>query len=90
MQRTARPRFKHKHFILDEAKIKQAQKLLGTTTETETIDKALDQILIRERPETAAAKGIRERALAVVGQFRSGHSDVSVDHDRYLAEDQTR
>jgi hypothetical protein len=27
-----------------------------------------------------------ERALRVVGKFRSGKSDVSTDHDRYLAE----
>jgi hypothetical protein len=27
-----------------------------------------------------------ERALRVVGKFRSGKSDVSTDHDRYLAD----
>lgn len=29
---------------------------------------------------------IRERALAAIGAFASGHSDIAVDHDRYLAE----
>lgn len=27
------------------------------------------------------------RALAVAGKFRSGKKDISVEHDRYLAED---
>ena len=30
---------------------------------------------------------LRQRALAVAGQFRSGRSDISAEHDRYLAED---
>ncbi len=29
----------------------------------------------------------RRRALAVIGRFHGGPSDVSVNHDRYLAED---
>jgi len=32
----------HKHFQLDAVKIKRAQKALGTSTETETIERALD------------------------------------------------
>jgi len=28
----------------------------------------------------------RQRAIAAVGRFHSGHSDVSAEHDRYLAE----
>ena len=28
----------------------------------------------------------RQRAIAMVGQFRSGLSDVSSEHDRYLVE----
>jgi hypothetical protein len=28
-----------------------------------------------------------ERALAVVGRFRSGRRDIGRNHDRYLAED---
>lgn len=27
-----------------------------------------------------------ERALRAIGRFSSGHTDVSADHDRYLAE----
>jgi hypothetical protein len=38
-----------------------------------------------------AASGIdlrqrKQRALAVAGRFHSGHSDLSVEHDRHLAE----
>ena len=41
----ARARIAHKHFRLDHAKIKRAQKLLGATTETETIERALDEVI---------------------------------------------
>lgn len=30
---------------------------------------------------------LRERALRVAGRFSSGRSDISAEHDRYLAED---
>ena len=47
--------------------------------------------LIREAvDELLARPGGREerirRALAAVGTFRSGTRDISVDHDKYLAE----
>jgi len=42
---TARNRVAHKHFRLDTAKIKRAQRLLRTGTETETIDRALDEVI---------------------------------------------
>ena len=45
---------KHKHDVLDETKIKRAQKLLGTATETETIERALDEVITEiERNRTA-------------------------------------
>lgn len=50
----ARKNGKHKHFLLDQDKIRQAQKLLGTKTETETIERALDE-LIAERERIKAA-----------------------------------
>jgi predicted DNA-binding protein len=47
--------------------------------------------LIREAVEKAVAvddgPARRQRALAAVGRFRSGRSDVSAEHDRYLADD---
>ena len=45
---------KHKHYALDEAKIKRAQKLLGKKTETETIERALEEAISeRERQHRA-------------------------------------
>ena len=39
----------HKHFQLDAAKIKRAQKALGAKTETETIERALDLVIAEHR-----------------------------------------
>ena len=36
---------KHKHFILNQAKLNLARKILGAKTETETIELALDSII---------------------------------------------
>jgi hypothetical protein len=38
-------RIAHKHFRLDTTKIKRAQRLLRAATETETIDRALDEVI---------------------------------------------
>ena len=42
---TSRNRITHKHFRLDAAKIKRVQKVLGASTETEAIDRALDLVI---------------------------------------------
>ena len=45
----------HKHFRLDAAKLKRAQKLLDAPTETETIERAIDlAILEHERNRIAS------------------------------------
>ena len=36
---------KNKHLILDQVKLKKAQKVLGARTETETIERALEQVI---------------------------------------------
>jgi hypothetical protein len=36
---------KNKHLILDQGKLKKAQKVLGAKTETETIERALEQVI---------------------------------------------
>ena len=38
----------HKHLKLDQAKIDKARRLLGLTTEQETLDRALDLIIAEE------------------------------------------
>ncbi len=58
---TARNRV-HKHFQLDTAKIKRAQKALRAKTETETIDRALD-LAIAELESNRLAIESNERFL---------------------------
>lgn len=36
---------RNKHIILDQAKLKKAQKVLGAKTETEAIERALDSVI---------------------------------------------
>lgn len=45
---------RHKHYVLDEAKILRAQQLLGTKTETETIERALDEVITERERQRAA------------------------------------
>ena len=56
---TARTR-SHKHFQLDSAKIKRAQKTLRAKTETETIERALD-LAIAEHESNQLALEAHER-----------------------------
>ena len=66
---TTRVRIAHKHFRLDTAKIRRAQRVLRTGTETETIERALDEViaehernrLTREANEHFARSGIEIR-----------------------------
>jgi hypothetical protein len=58
----AKSKSRHKHYVLDEAKIRRAQKLLGTKTETETIERALEEV-ITERERVRAAWRAHERFL---------------------------
>jgi hypothetical protein len=57
---TARSRIAHKHFRLDAAKIKRAQKLLSTGTETEAIERALD-VVIAEHERNRLTREANER-----------------------------
>jgi hypothetical protein len=52
---TGKSRITHKHFRLDSLKLKRAQKVLATKTETETVERALDlAILEHERNRLTA------------------------------------
>ncbi|PYV18349.1 MAG: hypothetical protein DMG21_05205 [Acidobacteria bacterium] len=55
-----RSRIAHKHFRLDVAKIKHAQRLLKTGTETETLDRALD-VAIAEYERNRLTREANER-----------------------------
>jgi hypothetical protein len=52
-------RIAHKHFRLNAAKIKRAQRLMKTGTETETIERALDAV-ITEHERSQAAREANE------------------------------
>lgn len=46
----------HKHFRLDVAKIRRAQKLLRVSTETEAIERALDMVISEHQRNRLAAE----------------------------------
>lgn len=60
--RTAASKRKHKHFQLDSAKIKRAQRALQAKTETETIEQALD-LAIAEHERNRLVREANERFI---------------------------
>ncbi len=50
----------HKHFRLDNAKLKRAQKVLETATETETVERALDLAILEHERSRIAAEANRQ------------------------------
>jgi hypothetical protein len=57
---TATNRIAHKHFRLDAAKVKRAQRLLRTGTEMQAIDRALD-LVIAEHERNRLTREANER-----------------------------
>ena len=57
---TAKSHIAHKHFRLDSVKLKKAQKALGTPTETETVERALDLAISEYERNQLTAKATRE------------------------------
>jgi Arc/MetJ family transcription regulator len=53
----------HKHFRLDAAKIRRAQRVLRVDTETEAIERALDLLLSEHKRNRMAARA-NERFVA--------------------------
>jgi hypothetical protein len=53
---------RNKHLILDQAKLKRAQKVLGAKTETEAIERALDSV-IDEDERNRRARTAHDRFL---------------------------
>ncbi len=62
-----KPNLKRKNYYLDERKIRRAQSILGTKTETEAVDAALNLIVFRrdilKSLEKVAGKGGVERVF---------------------------
>lgn len=58
---------KRKNYYLDERKIRRAKAILGTRTETETVDAALDLVVFRKEIltslEMVAGKGGVEKVV---------------------------
>ena len=53
---------RNKHFVLNQAKLKKAQKVLGARTETEAVERALDQV-ISENERNRRAWAVTEKLL---------------------------
>jgi hypothetical protein len=65
---TAKKNAAHKHFRLDSAKIRRAQKVLKARTETEAIDRALDTVIAeheRNRLVIAANERFIESGITI-------------------------
>ena len=57
---------KNKHFILDQARLKRAQKVLGARTETETIETALERVISEDEINRLAWKAHDEFLEAAI------------------------
>jgi len=53
-------------------------------SKADLVRRAVD-LLLAERVAMPTVEEQRKRALEAIGAFHSGHSDIAVDHDRYLA-----
>lgn len=71
---------KHKHFILDQSKIERAQELLGTQTEKETIERALEEV-IEERERNRQAWAAHERFVKSGIEIRDVYGVLQADAD---------
>jgi hypothetical protein len=47
---------KRKHFVLDKVKLKRAQECLGARTESETIERALDAVIVADAHDRAVGR----------------------------------
>ena len=57
---------------------------INHTSMAELIRRAIEMFTLS--PETGSIETRKQRAIKAVGKYRSGLSDVSVQHDGYLAE----
>jgi Arc/MetJ family transcription regulator len=62
---------RRKNYYLDEATIKQAQRVLGTKTETETVRRALELV----SDEARLAQALKELLDKGKGRFRDSASE---------------
>lgn len=74
MSRATSP-LKRRGFQLDPAKVTRAKRVLGTTTETETIERALDEIVEEDRRNRHAQKA-HERFLKSAAQIADVYGNL--------------
>jgi len=70
--RSASSARKNKHLILDQVKLKKAQKVLGARTETETIERALEQVISeaeKDRQAWAATEKLIRSGIQIKDVF---------------------
>lgn len=65
----------------------QALRALALKRGTSMAELIRQSLTARLEAEETVQRERRERALAIMGRFRSGLSDVAERHDDYLAED---
>ncbi len=73
---TANNRIAHKHFRLDAAKIKRAQKVMQAGTETETIERALDAV-IAEHERNRITRDANERFVKTGIEIRDVYGKLA-------------
>jgi hypothetical protein len=71
---------------LEERQIRTLRQLSAATGRSisDLIRQGVDHLLAGQAAPSLEER--RKRAIAVAGKFASGGSDVSIHHDRYLAE----
>ena len=69
-------RLAHKHFRLNPAKIKRAQRILNADTESETIERALD-VVITEDERDRVAREATERFLRSGAKIRDVYGKLA-------------
>jgi len=68
----------------DQAKIVKTVAAAQGVSAAEVIRRAIDAVV--QTPSAGDMAEKRKRALAIVGKFKSGKSDIATEHDEYLAE----
>ena len=66
---------KNKHFILNQKKLDKAKKILGATTETETVEIALERIISEAEANKKASNAHKDFVRSLV---RGKHEIVDV------------
>lgn len=71
---------------LPESQVSTLKQLaaINHTSMAELIRRAVD--MFTSSPETGSIQARKQRAIKAAGSFRSGCSDISEQHDDYLAE----